>query len=50
MHLVKAGLAYVAIVFAIGTAQGVVLVTLAVPRLGVRLAELLELPLMIGVS
>jgi hypothetical protein len=41
-----AGLAYFALVFGAGFALGAVRVPLLVPRLGVRLAELIEMPLM----
>jgi hypothetical protein len=44
--VVQAGLAYFAIVFGVGFALGAVRVPLLVPRLGVRTAELLEMPLM----
>ena len=44
--VVQAGLAYFAIVFGVGFALGAVRVPLLAPRLGVRTAELLEMPLM----
>lgn len=40
-------LIYVGIVFGVGFALGAVRVTLAVPRLGERTAELIEMPLML---
>ena len=41
-----AGIAYFALVFAAGFAMGVIRVPLLVPHLGVRVAELLEMPIM----
>lgn len=49
INVLKAALAYFAIVFATGLVLGPVRVLLVAPRLGERLAELLELPLMIVV-
>jgi hypothetical protein len=49
MRIVKAGALYFACVFGAGFAFGSVRVPLLVPRLGVRTAELLEMPLMLGV-
>lgn len=50
MRILKTGLGYFAIVFAVGFVLGLARVLLAVPWLGVRAAELAELPLMIGAS
>jgi len=50
MKPLKAGLAYFAIVFGMGFVLGAVRVTLVVPQLGARLAELLEMPLMLAVT
>jgi hypothetical protein len=47
MRAVAAGLAYVALVFGVGFVLGVARVTLLVPRLGERTAELIELPVMV---
>ena len=49
IHAIKAGLTYFAIVFGAGFVFGVLRVTLVVPRLGERLSELLEMPLMLAV-
>jgi hypothetical protein len=46
----KAGVLYFALVFAAGFVLGTVRTLWAVPRLGVRTAELIELPTMLGVS
>ncbi len=46
-RVLRAGAFYGGIVFGIGFALGVVRVTQLVPRLGVRVAELLEMPLML---
>jgi len=46
MNSFKAGLVYFAIVFGVGFALGTIRVFLVVPRVGVRLAELLEEPIM----
>lgn len=46
MPAVKAGLAYFALVFGAGFVMGVLRVTVLVPRLGERTAELSEMPLM----
>jgi len=47
--MLKAGLAYFLIVFAAGFVLGLIRVPFAVPRLGVRTAELLETPFMLAV-
>ena len=49
MRTVTAGLAYFALVFSAGFCMGLVRVPFLVPRLGVRVAELLEMPFMFGV-
>jgi len=46
MRTLGAGLAYFALVFCAGFLLGAIRVPLLVPRLGERLAELLEMPLM----
>lgn len=46
MQSVKAGITYFALVFGAGFVMGAVRVPFLVPRLGVRWAELLEMPLM----
>lgn len=47
MKAIKAGIAYFGLVFAAGFAMGTVRVLFLVPRLGERLAELLEMPFML---
>jgi hypothetical protein len=49
-HFLEASLFYVGLVFAAGFALGIVRVLWLIPRLGVRVSELLEMPLMIGIS
>jgi hypothetical protein len=46
---IKAGLSYFALVFGAGFVLGALRVTLLVPRLGERMAELSEMPLMFSV-
>lgn len=48
--LLQAALAYFALVFGTGFVLGTLRVTLLLPRLGVRQAELLELPVMLMAS
>jgi hypothetical protein len=50
MRTLKASFVYFASVFGIGFVLGAIRVSLAVPRLGVRWAELLELPFMLTAS
>ena len=49
MRNVKAGFVYFAMVFGVGFVLGAIRVPLLVPRLGERVAELLEMPLMLVV-
>jgi hypothetical protein len=49
MRLLTAGLVYFALVFGAGCVLGAVRVTFLVPRLGERMAELLEMPVMLVV-
>jgi hypothetical protein len=48
-QLIKAGLSYFTLVFGAGFVLGALRVTLLVPRLGERMAELSEMPLMFAV-
>jgi hypothetical protein len=49
MRIFKAGISYFALVFAAGFALGAIRVPLLVPRLGERVAELVEMPIMLVV-
>lgn len=46
MRIAKAGTTYFALVFGAGFLMGMIRVPLLVPRLGARVAELLEMPIM----
>jgi hypothetical protein len=48
MPILEAGSAYFALVFGAGFLLGAIRVALVVPRLGVRAAELLEMPIMLA--
>ena len=50
MRTLKACIGYFLLVFAVGFALGAIRVSFIVPRLGVRWAELLEMPLMLLAS
>jgi hypothetical protein len=50
MRELRAGLTYFALVFGAGFLLGSIRVTVLVPRLGVRTAELLEMPFMLVVT
>jgi hypothetical protein len=50
VQLVKAGLAYFAIVFGMGFVFGAIRIVWVVPHVGTRLAELMETPLMFVVT
>jgi hypothetical protein len=50
IHVVRAGLLYFAIVFAVGFLFGTARLLLISPLIGARYATLLELPVMLGVS
>lgn len=47
MHSLKAAVAYFGLVFGTGFVLGAIRVPFLVPRLGVRVAELIEMPLML---
>ncbi len=49
-RIVKAGLLYFALTFGAGFVLGPLRILFLVPRIGTRAAELLELPVMIGIS
>jgi hypothetical protein len=46
MRVLKSGVTYFALVFAAGFTLGAIRVPLLVPRLGMRMAELIEMPFM----
>lgn len=48
--ILKAGVLYFGVVFAVGFVLGTIRTLLVVPRLGVRTAELMECPLMLAAS
>lgn len=50
MRILKAGILYFAVVFGAGFLLGSIRILWVSPRLGVRAAELLETPVMIGVT
>jgi type IV secretory pathway TrbD component len=50
MHILKAGILYFAVVFGVGFLLGPIRIYWVVPRLGARVAELLETPVMIMVT
>jgi len=49
MRTLKAGVVYFAIVFGAGFVLGVIRTMWVVPRVGTRVAELIEMPIMLGV-
>ena len=49
-RILKAGALYFGVVFAAGFVLGIIRVIWAVPRLGERIAELIEAPLMLAVT
>lgn len=49
MHLLRAALFYFALVFGAGFVLGSIRVSWLVPRFGERIAELMEMPVMLGV-
>jgi hypothetical protein len=50
MHILKAGVLYFALVFGAGFVLGPIRIFWAVPRLGTRMAELMEAPIMFVVT
>jgi hypothetical protein len=50
MRILKAGFLFFALVFSAGFALGTIRTLWVAPRLGARLAELIETPLMLGIS
>ena len=50
MQLVKAGVLYFAVVFAVGFLLGTIRTLWVVPRVGTRTAELMETPIMLAVA
>jgi hypothetical protein len=49
-EILKAGVLYFALVFAVGFVLGTIRTLWVVPRFGMRTAELMEAPIMLGVS
>ena len=50
MHILKAGVAYFAVVFGAGFVLGPLRILWVAPRIGTRMAELLEAPIMLVIS
>jgi hypothetical protein len=50
MQILKAGVLYFAIVFGVGFVLGIIRVLWLVPSLGTRMAELIEMPIMLVVT
>src|SRR5258708_24028602 len=50
MQILKAGALYFAVVFAAGSILGPVRILWVSPRLGTRMAELLEMPVMLAIA
>jgi hypothetical protein len=50
MHILKAGMLYFALVFGAGFVLGPIRILWAVPRFGTRMAELMEMPIMLFVT
>jgi hypothetical protein len=50
MQIIKAAVWYFALVFSAGFVLGTIRVLLIIPRIGVRMAELMETPVMIVIS
>jgi hypothetical protein len=50
MQVVKAGVLYFALVFAVGFVLGAIRTVWVVPRVGTRTAELMEMPIMLAVT
>jgi hypothetical protein len=50
MQMVKAGVVYFALVFGAGFVLGTIRTLWVVPRFGTRMAELMEMPIMLAVT
>lgn len=50
LQVLKAGLAYFALVFGVGFVLGAIRTTWVAPRIGARRAELMEMPIMVAVT
>ena len=50
MQILKAGVFYFALVFGAGFVLGAIRIMWVVPRFGIRMAELMETPIMFGVT